>query len=116
MLILTSEVQVGDYFLLEGGTVIVIKELLSVDYYLCSDNEIHSIDELMPLGSVFVDWSAHPDYIGEAFFFSSGCEENGETLPFVKPAHIVQNYMREKYSVEYPLEDDNIIGEGYSVI
>lgn len=91
----TTDVQVGDYFIFDDDTVILIKELLSIDYYLCSNNVIHSVDELIPLESECIDWAIHSEYMGEAFVISKGqYGANGEERIFAKPAHIVQNHMQ----------------------
>lgn len=116
-MIQTADVQVGDYFLLDNDTIVVIRELLSTDYYKCSDNEIHSIYELLPLGSEYLDLTVHQQYFGEALNISkSEPDENDNTILLAKPSHIVQNYMRETHNVEYSLYDDVVDDSKYTLV
>lgn len=59
-MIATNEVEVGDYFRLDDKTIIQITKMPGTDYYECSDGDIHSNDELLPIESVYI--VCYPDF------------------------------------------------------
>lgn len=116
-MIATSEVEVGDYFRLDDNTIIRIIKKLGTDYYECSDDDIHSIDELLPLESVYLDSGSNPDLYNELLLAGAGpINEDGMQTLFQEPAHIVQNRMREQYGVEYELDKEFLKGSDYKLI
>lgn len=101
----TNEIQVGDYFRLDDNTIIRIVKKLSVDYYDCSDDDIHTNDELLPIGSEYLDSVSNPKLENQFLHASaSPTNKDGTHTLFQNPAHIVQNHMRENYGVEYEID------------
>ena len=112
----SDEVEVGDYFQLDDNTVIKITKKLSVDYYECSDNDIHTNDELFPLESVYLDSDSTPNFYKELLYAGAGpMNEDGTHTLLHEPAHIVQNRMRVNYGVEYKLDNDFLTGSHFNL-
>lgn len=113
-MIATSEVEVGDYFRLEDNTIIQITKKLGVDYYECSDDDIHSNDVLFPVESVYIDSDSNQNLHNELLLAGAGpINKDGTRTLFQEPAHIVQNRMREQYGVEYELDKDFLKESNY---
>lgn len=93
--LLPKNVEVGDYFLLEGNSVVKILKAHH-DYFDCSDNDVHSIDELQILEWHFIDFDNMPDNIVSRAISLSLDEEYGGNAP----VHIVQNTIRRELGIE----------------
>lgn len=106
-MIATNEVEVGDYFRLDDNTIIQITKMPGTDYYECSDGDIHSNDELLPIESVYIDSDSNQNLYNKLLHAGAGpLNKEGTHTLFQKPTHVVQNIMRERYGVEYELDKD----------
>ena len=105
---LPINIEVGDYFLLEDKTIIRIVQTHH-DFFDCSDNDVHSIDELIPLGWFYLafDLLAH-DVMDRALALSLDVAYGGDT-----PAHIVQKKIRAEFGCEIEICDEYVNADGY---
>lgn len=105
---LPINIEVGDYFLLEDKTIIRIVQTHH-DFFDCSDNDVHSIDELIPLGWFYLafDLLEH-DVMDRALALSLDVAYGGDT-----PAHIVQKKIRAEFGCETEICDEYVNADGY---
>lgn len=105
---LPRNIEVGDYFILEDKTIIRIVQT-NCDFFDCSDNVVHSIDELLPLGWFYLtlDLLEH-DVMVRAMAISLDTEFGGDT-----PAHIVQNKIRAEFGREIEICYEFVNEAGY---
>lgn len=113
----SKDVEEGDFFRIDDNTIVRIDKKSGADFYDCSDGEVHSIDELLPVESVYLDIGSHPALNNDFLSASAGpVEEDGEQYILKSPAHVVQNRMRAKHGVEYDLNDKYLKESGYKYI
>lgn len=105
--LMPMNIEVGDFFLLEDNSIVRIVSA-NHDFFDCSDNEVHSIDELSVLGWQYLDFDALPEEVFDrALSLSLNKLYEGHT-----PAHIIQNKIRHEFGVEVLLHQDNIDADG----
>lgn len=108
--LLPQNIEVGDFFLLEDNSIVRI-DRANHDFFDCSDNEVHSIDELKALEWYYLDFdNILADIQSRALSLSLDEMYGGNT-----PAHIVQNKIRTEFGFEMQLNQENIDASGLVV-